>query len=125
MIELILVLGIGSLAFVCRWTGQGNAPIPKIEVIPAMQWVQGAVRGPISISNAGSSITGNQLVLNSSLTQNQYALSGFQAYATASGSTWTIYARTANYAAALGSGAPYNAYAGGSALVHVYCDYGT
>lgn len=112
--------------YVCRWTGQGNAPVPKIEVIPVMQWVQGAVRGPITISNAGSYLTAsNQLVLNSTLSQNQYSLSSFQAYATAGAGFWTIYARTPNYAAATGGGAPYTTYTGGTALVHVYCDYGT
>ena len=112
--------------YVCRWTGQGNAPVPKIEVVPALQWIQGAVRGPIAISNAGSQLNSdNTLTLNTTITQNQYSLSSFQAYAIDSGSSWTIFARTPNYASATGDGSPYNSYTGGTALAHVYCDYGS
>lgn len=113
-----------ATGYVCRWTGEGNPPVAKIEVIPAMQWVQGAVRGAISINHAGSGIVSNQLVLNTNLTQNQYALSSFQAYAIASGASWNIYVRTPNYASAVGDWAN-SGYTGGTALAHVYCDYGT
>lgn len=102
--------------YVCRWTGQGNAPVAKIEVVPAMQWVQGAVLGTMQLSFAGSYLNGsNQLVLNGSITQNQYTLGAVQAYAVDMGASWNIFTRTPNY---------FGGFNGGTALVHVYCDYG-
>lgn len=102
--------------YYCRWTGEGNAPVAKIEVVPAMQWVQGAVLGTMQLSFAGSYMTPtNQLVLNGNIYQDQYSLGAFQTYAIDNGTYWTVYARTSPY-----NGAFYQ----GTALVHVYCDYG-
>lgn len=109
-------VGTAGSGYYCRWTGEGNPPVPKIEVVPAMQWVQGAVLGPLQMSFAGSYINAsNQLVLNGNIYQNQYSLGAFQTYAVDNGSSWTVYARTS----------PYNgSYYQGTALVHIYCDYG-
>lgn len=103
--------------YVCRWTGQGNPPVAKIEVVPAMQWVQGAVLGTMQLSFAGSYLTAaNELVLNGSIYQDQYSLGAFQTYAQDYGSYWTVFAGTPAYN---------GGYSGGTALVHIYCDYGT
>ena len=109
--------GTGATGYVCRWTGQGLSPVAKIEVIPALQWVQGAVLGPMTLSFAGSSISGgNQLILNGSITQNQYSVGSNAAYATNLGASWQIHVTTPTYLAGAVSG---------TAIVHVYCDYGT
>lgn len=106
----------GASGYVCRWTGEGNAPVAKVEVVPAMQWVQGAVLGTMQLSFAGSKIdSAGQLILNGTIYQDQYSLGAFQAYATDNGSSWTIHAATAPYD---------GTYSKGTALVHVYCDYG-
>lgn len=105
----------GATGYVCRWTGEGSPPIPKIEVVPATQWVQGAVLGTLQPSMAGSYISATgDLILNQSIYQDQYSVGAFQTYATDVGLGWEIYARTPNYGGSIG----------GSALVHVYCDYG-
>lgn len=114
-----------GIAYSCRWTGEGNKPVPKIEVIPAMQWVQGAVLGTQQLSFAGSYIdSANQLILNGSIYQDQYSLGAFQTYATvasnpvdevANSGRWLITARTPNY---------HGGFNGGTVLAHVYCDYG-
>lgn len=109
-------VGLSGSGYFCRWTGEGSPPVPKIEVVPAMQWVQGAVLGTMQLSFDGSYITPtNQLVLNGSIYQDQYSLGAFQTYAVDGGGSWTVYARTAPY-----NGAFYQ----GTALVHIYCDYG-
>lgn len=111
--------------YVCRWTGEGTAPVAKIEVVPAMQWVQGAVLGTMQLSFNNSyidSATG-MLYLNGQIYQDQYSLGAFQTYASVAippvvdgfSGRWNVYARTA----------PYNGtYSQGTALAHVYCDYG-
>lgn len=105
-----------ATGYVCRWTGQGNAPVAKIEVIPAMQWVQGAVLGTMQLDFNNSYLnSSNQLVLNGNIYQDQYTLGALQTYAQDMGSYWNIYSRTAAYN---------GGYTGGTALVHVYCDYG-
>lgn len=123
-IAMPAVTTLPSPGYYCRWSGEGNPPVPKIEVIPAMQWVQGAVLGTQQLSFAGSYINAaNQLILNGSIYQDQYSLGAFQAYAVATSNSvlngpagsWTIYARTPAYN---------GSYSGGTALVHVYCDYG-
>lgn len=111
--------------YTCRWTGEGRKPVAKIEVIPALQWVQGAVLGTQQLSFAGSYInSANQLILNGSIYQDQYSLGAFQTYATVvnpnvdevwSSGLWRITAQTPAYD-------PANI--GGKVLAHVYCDYG-
>lgn len=114
-----------SPGYYCRWTGEGPRPVPKIEVIPAMQWVQGAVLGTQQLSFNGSYINAaNQLILNGSIYQDQYSLGAFQTYAVVNSNSvmdgapgsWTVYARTPNY---------HGSFSGGTALAHVYCDYGS
>lgn len=114
-----------ATGYVCRWTGEGTPPVAKIEVVPAMQWVQGATLGTLQLSFNNSyvdSATG-LLYLNGQIYQDQYSLGAFQTYATVDippvpnsvKGRWMIYARTA----------PYNSsYSQGTALAHVYCDYG-
>lgn len=112
----VVTTAVNATGYVCRWTGQGNAPVPKIEVIPSMQWSQGAVLGAINLNFAGSGIdAAGRLVLNGSITQNQYTLGALQTYAVDNGASWTIYSRTPDY---------HGGFSGGTALVHVYCDYG-
>lgn len=106
-----------ATGYYCRWTGQGNPPVPKIEVVPAMQWVQGAVLGTMQLSFAGSYMdASNQMILNGSIYQDQYSLGAFQTYAQDFGTYWAVYARTPAYN---------GGYSGGTALVHIYCDYGS
>lgn len=105
-----------ATGYVCRWTGQGNAPVAKIEVVPAMQWVQGAVLGTMQLNFNNSYLdAANELVLNGNIYQDQYTLGALQTYAVDQGSYWQIYSRTSNYN---------GNYTGGTALAHVYCDYG-
>lgn len=102
----------------CRWTGIGNPPIPKIEVVPALQWSQGAVLGDIVMDFNGSNLdSNNQLHLFANIYQNQYTLGANQTYAVDGGNVWYVYSRTPNYNGS-------TAYTGGTVLAHVYCDYG-
>jgi prepilin-type N-terminal cleavage/methylation domain-containing protein len=102
--------------YVCRWTGEGHAPVPKIELIPAFQWVQGAVLGTLNLNFNGSGLDSTTLLyLNGGIYQDQFSLGAFTVYATDNGSSWTVHARTP----------PYNVTnAGGTVLAHIYCDYG-
>lgn len=124
IIQMPALTTLPSPGYYCRWSGEGTPPVPKVEVIPAMQWVQGAVLGTQQLSFAGSYINAaNQLILNGSIYQDQYTLGAFQTYAVVNSNSvmngapgsWTIYARTPAYN---------GSYTGGTALVHVYCDYG-
>lgn len=110
--------GSPATDYTCRWTGKGNQPIPKIEVVPALQWSQGAVLGNMAMDFNGSYLDStNQLHLFANIRQDQYTLGANQTYAVDGGNVWYIYSRTPNYTGGLG-------YTGGTVLAHVYCDYG-
>lgn len=105
--------------YACRWTGQGTAPVAKVELIPALQWTQAAVLGTMQLDFNGSYIdASNQLHLAGNIYQDQYALGALQTYAVENGNNWLIYSRTPNYDGS-------SAYSGGTVLAHVYCDYGS
>jgi prepilin-type N-terminal cleavage/methylation domain-containing protein len=111
----VVTVGASS-GYVCRWTGIGSPPVPKIEVVPAVSWIQGAVLGPMNLSFAGSGINaGNALVLNGTITQQQYSVGGSAVYATSAVANWQVWIQTPNYDGVS---------VGGSALAHIYCDYG-
>jgi prepilin-type N-terminal cleavage/methylation domain-containing protein len=102
--------------YVCRWSGTGTAPVPKIQLVPAVQWLQGAVLGPMTLSFAGSQINAdNTLTLAGQITQQQYSAGGMAVYSVDNGASWTVYLQTPSYNPA---------YVGGTALAEVFCDYG-
>ena len=91
----------------------------KIEVIPQSMFVQGRVMGPMTYNYTG--ILNPDGTYQISQTQNQYSVGGLQAYATGSG-PWQVFLRTTDYASAING---YTGYVGGTALAHLYCDFGT
>lgn len=81
--------------------------IPRIELIPQSQYVQGRVMGTMQLTGTNGNMT---------LYQDQYSIGQFSVYADDLGTQWRVNVKTPVYNAG---------YTGQTnALAHMYCDYG-
>lgn len=92
----------------------------KIEVIPQSMYVQGRVMGPLTFY--GTLQGDGTYAVNQY--QDQFSLGGIQAYATGTG-PWQVFLKTPDYYGAIYMGGAQSPFVGGTALAHLYCDFGT